>query len=109
MGCTIYKEEHILYPASLDMLTDQEWIKVKEGEADIGFAWVVPDTGWPGAHISPQSRHHRPRGPQLPPAQKRPSGQPDPGRLQVRLTGYGRILDRAGRQIYLHSLFCGAG
>jgi hypothetical protein len=43
----IYKEEHILYPASLDMLNDQEWVKVKEGEADIGFAWVVPDTGWP--------------------------------------------------------------
>jgi DUF438 domain-containing protein len=43
----IYKEEHILYPASLDMLSEEEWIKVKEGEADIGFAWVVPDTGWP--------------------------------------------------------------
>ncbi len=43
----IYKEEHILFPASLDMLTQNEWIKVKEGEADIGFAWVVPDTGWP--------------------------------------------------------------
>ncbi|MGD1986580.1 MAG: PAS domain-containing protein, partial [Desulfobacterales bacterium] len=43
----IYKEEHILYPASLDMLSDQEWFKVKEGETDIGFAWVVPDTGWP--------------------------------------------------------------
>ncbi|MBW1868693.1 MAG: DUF438 domain-containing protein [Deltaproteobacteria bacterium] len=43
----IYKEEHILFPTSLDMLTDSEWIKVKEGEADIGFAWVVPDTGWP--------------------------------------------------------------
>ena len=43
----IYKEEHILYPASLDMLSDQEWIKVKEGEANIGFAWVVPDKGWP--------------------------------------------------------------
>jgi hypothetical protein len=43
----IYKEEHILFPASLDMLSDQEWIKVKEGEADIGFAWVVPDKGWP--------------------------------------------------------------
>ncbi|MGD2188087.1 MAG: DUF438 domain-containing protein [Desulfobacterales bacterium] len=43
----IYKEEHILYPASLDMLSDEEWIKVKQGEADIGFAWVVPDTGWP--------------------------------------------------------------
>jgi DUF438 domain-containing protein len=43
----IYKEEHILFPASLDMLSDPEWINVKEGEADIGFAWVVPDTGWP--------------------------------------------------------------
>jgi len=43
----IYKEEHILFPASLDMLSDAEWGRVKEGEADIGFAWVVPDTGWP--------------------------------------------------------------
>ncbi len=43
----IYKEEHILFPTSLDMLTDSEWIKVKEGEPDIGFAWVVPDEGWP--------------------------------------------------------------
>jgi len=43
----IYKEEHILFPASLDMLSDPEWVKVKEGEADIGFAWVVPDSGWP--------------------------------------------------------------
>lgn len=43
----IYKEEHILYPTSLDMLSEEEWIKVKEGEADIGFAWIVPDIGWP--------------------------------------------------------------
>ena len=49
----IYKEEHILYPASLDMLSDPEWVKVKEGEADIGFAWVVPDSGWP-ENIIPQ-------------------------------------------------------
>jgi len=43
----IYKEEHILFPASLDMLTQKEWLRVKEGEGDIGFAWVVPDKGWP--------------------------------------------------------------
>jgi DUF438 domain-containing protein len=43
----IFKEEHILYPASLDMLSREEWIKVKEGEADIGFAWVTPHKGWP--------------------------------------------------------------
>lgn len=44
----IYKEEHILYPASIDMLTEEEWIRVKEGEPDIGYAWVEPDEGWPG-------------------------------------------------------------
>jgi uncharacterized protein len=43
----IYKEEHILFPTSLDMLSDSEWLKVKQGEADIGFAWVDPDEGWP--------------------------------------------------------------
>jgi DUF438 domain-containing protein len=43
----IYKEEHILFPTSLDMLSDSEWVKVKQGESDIGFAWVVPDKGWP--------------------------------------------------------------
>jgi len=43
----IYKEEHILFPTSLDMLTDREWIKAKEGEAAIGFAWVEPEKGWP--------------------------------------------------------------
>ena len=43
----IYKEEHILYPTSLDMLSEEEWIRVKEGEPDIGYAWVTPDQGWP--------------------------------------------------------------
>jgi hypothetical protein len=47
----IYKEEHILYPASLDMLSSEEWIKMKQGEADIGYAWVKPDKGWPEADI----------------------------------------------------------
>jgi DUF438 domain-containing protein len=43
----IYKEEHILFPTSLDMLSDSEWVKVKAGEAAIGYAWVDPDEGWP--------------------------------------------------------------
>ncbi|MEW5914217.1 MAG: DUF438 domain-containing protein [Thermodesulfobacteriota bacterium] len=44
----IYKEEHILYPTSLEMLSQAEWQKVKEGEAAIGYAWVQPEPGWPG-------------------------------------------------------------
>jgi hypothetical protein len=44
----VFKEEHILYPTSLSMLSEEEWVKVKAGEAEIGFAWVAPDEGWPG-------------------------------------------------------------
>jgi DUF438 domain-containing protein len=43
----IYKEEHILFPTSLDMLSDSEWVQMKNGEADIGYAWVTPNEGWP--------------------------------------------------------------
>jgi hypothetical protein len=44
----IYKEEHILYPTSLTMLSEEEWMRVKAGEADIGYAWIAPEEGWPG-------------------------------------------------------------
>ncbi len=43
----IYKEEHILFPTSLEMLSESEWVKAKAGEADIGYAWIEPDSGWP--------------------------------------------------------------
>ena len=42
----IYKEEQILFPTSLDVLTENDWARVREGEEDIGFAWVSPGEGW---------------------------------------------------------------
>ncbi|NOY46216.1 MAG: DUF438 domain-containing protein [Deltaproteobacteria bacterium] len=49
----IYKEEHILFPASLDLLSHDEWVRMARGEAEIGFAWVEPDPGWPDAEAPP--------------------------------------------------------
>ena len=49
----IYKEEHILFPASLDLLSHDEWVRMARGEADIGFAWVEPDRGWPETGARP--------------------------------------------------------
>ncbi len=46
----IYKEEHILFPTSLDMLSDSEWVQMKNGEADIGYAWVTPERGLAGGN-----------------------------------------------------------
>ena len=42
----IYKEEHILFPLALETLSEEEWVKVQTGEAEIGFAWITPETGW---------------------------------------------------------------
>lgn len=38
----IYKEEHILFPMSLDALGESDWAKVRDGEEEIGYAWVSP-------------------------------------------------------------------
>lgn len=38
----IYKEEHILYPMSIDTLSEDDWLKVRHGEEEIGFAWIEP-------------------------------------------------------------------
>lgn len=44
----IYKEEHILFPMATDLLNDAEWRKVRQGEEEIGYAWITPEQGWTG-------------------------------------------------------------
>jgi DUF438 domain-containing protein len=43
----IYKEEHILFPMSLEQLSQSEWTKVRSGEEEIGYAWIEPEERWP--------------------------------------------------------------
>ena len=42
----IYKEEHILYPMSLETLTDRDWVEVRDGESEIGYSWIEPMVEW---------------------------------------------------------------
>jgi hypothetical protein len=51
----IYKEENILFPMSLETLGDSDWGKVRDGEEEIGFAWISPPEKWmPGeAYLEP--------------------------------------------------------
>ena len=42
----IYKEEHILFPMSLETLGESDWARVREGEEEIGYAWVRPEEEW---------------------------------------------------------------
>ncbi len=66
----IYKEEHILYPMALETLSDNEWFRVRQGEEEIGYAWVRPEAEW-----TPEEKEEAPA--------------PPPGEEKIRLnTGY---------------------
>jgi DUF438 domain-containing protein len=50
----IYKEEHILFPMAKETLAEEDWLKVRRGEEEIGYAWVRPEKGWlPGEDAAP--------------------------------------------------------
>lgn len=42
----IYKEEHILYPTSLKMLSEAEWLAIRDQSAEIGFCLIQPGDAW---------------------------------------------------------------
>lgn len=42
----IYKEENILFPMALEILSEADWGRVLEGSEELGFALIEPDTGW---------------------------------------------------------------
>ena len=42
----VFMEERILFPTSLRKLTDLHWAEIRNGEADIGYAWVKPGNLW---------------------------------------------------------------
>jgi len=43
----IYKEEHILFPMTLEFFSEPDWVNVREGEEEIGFVFgVTPGDQW---------------------------------------------------------------
>jgi uncharacterized protein len=48
----IYKEENILFPMSMETLTEGEWAAVKEQSDEIGYTLIEPDQGWVSAVTS---------------------------------------------------------
>lgn len=42
----IHKEENILFPTSLELLSEQEWAEIKRGDDEIGYAFIIPGNEW---------------------------------------------------------------
>ena len=54
----IFKEESILFPTSMELLTSVDWQRVRNGEEEIGFAWVTPGDEW--KPLTPEDIHQVP-------------------------------------------------
>jgi uncharacterized protein len=42
----IYKEENILFPMSLETLSEEEWSAIYQQSSDIGYTLITPESGW---------------------------------------------------------------
>ena len=51
----IGKEEKVLFPMCLEMLTEADWARVKKGEEEIGYAWIAPAPAWGAAAAAPEA------------------------------------------------------
>lgn len=54
IGDMVYKEEHILFPISMETLDEANWVAIRKGEQDIGYAFTEPAADWPGAEGEPE-------------------------------------------------------
>ena len=43
----VYKEEKILFPTSLNLMTEAEWLEARRQETEIGYFVVQPGNQWP--------------------------------------------------------------
>ena len=55
----IYKEENILFPMSLETLTEDEWGSIMEQSDEIGYCLVEPDQGWKPSKISESKKREK--------------------------------------------------
>jgi DUF438 domain-containing protein len=50
----VYKEERILFPTAIDLLTEQDWYEIYIQSDEIGYCLYVPQTEW-----TPEGGQHR--------------------------------------------------
>ncbi len=54
----IYKENNILYPMALETLSEEEWVEIRSGEDEVGYAFVTPGTEWPAERTDKAESDH---------------------------------------------------
>jgi len=42
----VYKEEKVLFPLSLETLSEEEWVEIRKGEEELGYVLAKPAADW---------------------------------------------------------------
>jgi hypothetical protein len=71
----VNKEEKVLFPMSMETLSDEEWVRIRAGEGEIGYAFVADVPAWPAVAAGAAG-----------PAAAAPSGAPG-GLLELKTGG----------------------
>ncbi|HUV08877.1 MAG TPA: DUF438 domain-containing protein, partial [Spirochaetia bacterium] len=51
----IFMEERILFPTSLKKLSEEHWARIRQGEGEIGYAWIKPGNLWDPSVVAARS------------------------------------------------------
>ncbi|MBP1659802.1 MAG: hypothetical protein H6P95_994 [Candidatus Aminicenantes bacterium] len=79
----IGKEDKILFPMTLELLDAEDWLRVKKGEEEIGYAWIDRPPVWPA---SGAARPAAAEGLAAPGTVDLDRGQLTPGQIDLMLT-----------------------
>ncbi|WP_055666962.1 DUF438 domain-containing protein [Desnuesiella massiliensis] len=52
----IFKEENIMLPMLIDLLTEDEWVKIAEDSEEIGYCIVSPDEKWKPSRVAVEEK-----------------------------------------------------
>ena len=53
----IFMEEKILFPTALRLLPDEQWVEIRNGEREIGYAWIQPGNLWDPSVVTATKEH----------------------------------------------------
>lgn len=55
----IFKEDSILFPMSLETLTEEEWIAIYKESDEVGYAFIAPEKTWEDRRIKPRDEESK--------------------------------------------------
>ena len=81
-----YKEEHILYPTALKVLSDAEWLAIRDQSDELGYCLIRPGNQWQPQGVTAATLPTAPAYGEVPSTLNLETGQLTPEQINLLLT-----------------------